>query len=66
MTFPKERIGYKGQKYRIVVTEKETGQVRRIGWSESNTKELSGLNTHPSWKDARYEEVTDPVKEANT
>lgn len=59
-------VGYRGQKYRIVADEEQddgTTKVRRIGWSNDNTRALDAINTHPCWTNARYEEVEDPDQE---
>lgn len=66
MTLPPHKIGYKGQKYRIVVDETdEHGKTKKrtIGWSNDNTQDYSSLNTRPGWSNARHEEVEDPAKE---
>lgn len=66
MTLPPEKIGYKGQKYRVVVDELgQNGLIlkKTIGWSETTRNDVSGLNTRPGWSNARYEEVESPLME---
>jgi len=63
MTLSPNKIGYRGQKFRIVVDERAADgsvSVRRIGWSDGKGPEfLEACNARPSWSNARYEEVTD-------
>ncbi|MCF8532415.1 MAG: hypothetical protein K9G48_05385 [Reyranella sp.] len=62
------RVGYAGQKYRLVVDElQDSGppKERLIGWANERRPEaLASLEKRPSWTNARYEEVTNPDQES--
>jgi hypothetical protein len=54
------RVGYSGQKYRIVVSEeRDDGSMveRVLGWTNDNAKSLFGLTANTQWHAPRYVEV---------
>jgi hypothetical protein len=57
MTLPPERIGYKGQSYKIVVDDDECGPYV-IGWTNDPNQPVAHLNTRPGWSNARVEKVS--------
>jgi len=58
------RVGYAGQDWRIVVDEDVDGGTQRrvVGWT-NHRGDLAALNSRPGWNNARYERVTDKLRE---